>query len=108
MEYQPSQNFVTAPGSGCRSIIEVKIFTRFSQEDLLEFTLFPFSVKVCFAMTRPTNKVVGQCLKLAGVDSRKDCFSYGRLYVAYSRVSSFNDFDHVAIERKCKTRYKDV
>jgi len=45
-----------------------------------------FPVKVCFAMT--INKPQGQTLEFAWIDVRKDCFSHGQFYVAYSRVST--------------------
>ena len=47
-----------------------------------------FPVKLAFAMT--INKSQGQTFKTIGIDLRKDIFNHGQLYVAFSRVRSWN------------------
>jgi len=48
-----------------------------------------FPIRLSFAMT--ANKAQGQTLKRVGIYLQKDFFSHGQLYVAMSRVSSFDD-----------------
>ena len=47
-----------------------------------------FPVKVAFAMT--INKSQGQTFEKIGIDLRKEVFNHGQLYVALSRVRSWN------------------
>ena len=49
-----------------------------------------FLVKLAFAMT--INKAQGQTFKNVGIDLRRDVFTHGQLYVALSRVKSWNNF----------------
>jgi len=82
-----------------KNLIEAQIMTGFAKGESVfipripmipsdypfQFKRMQFPVKVCFAMT--INKSQGQTLKIAGIDVREDCFSYGQFYVACSRVS---------------------
>ncbi|XP_043484705.1 ATP-dependent DNA helicase PIF1-like [Leptopilina heterotoma] len=58
-------------------------------EDIYPFTfkrrLFP--IKLAFAMT--INKSQGQTFDKIGVDLRKNVFNHGQVYVAFSRVKSW-------------------
>ena len=47
-----------------------------------------FPLVLAFAMT--VNKAQGQTLERLGIDLTKDVFSHGQLYVALSRVRSWN------------------
>ncbi|KAL7294873.1 hypothetical protein TKK_0011797 [Trichogramma kaykai] len=47
-----------------------------------------FPVKIAFAIT--INKAQGQTFEKIGIDLRKDVFNHGQLYVALSRVRSWN------------------
>ena len=60
-----------------------------------------FPVKLAFAM--PINKSQGQTFENISLDLQKDVFSHGQLYVALSRVRSWNAFKlyfNKEIERK--------
>ena len=59
-------------------------------EDVYPFTFKrrQFPVKLAFAMT--INKAQGQTFEKIGIDLRKDVFNHGQLYVACSRVRSWN------------------
>jgi len=46
-----------------------------------------FPIKIAFAMT--INKSQGQTFHRVGIDLRKDIFNHGQLYVAFSRVRSW-------------------
>ena len=49
-----------------------------------QFKRLQFQIRLAFAIT--INKVQGQSLELRGLYLHTDCFSYGQLYVACSRV----------------------
>ena len=58
-------------------------------EDVYPFTFRrrQFPIKLAFAMT--INKSQGQTFEKIGVDLRKNVFNHGQLYVAFSRVRSW-------------------
>ena len=58
----------------------------------LPFILYrkQFPITLAFCMT--INKSQGQTFERIGLDLRKDVFSHGQLYVALSRVRSWNTF----------------
>lgn len=58
-------------------------------EDVYPFTFKgrQFPIKLAFAMT--INKSQGQTFDKIGLDLRKDVFTHGHLYVAFSRVRSW-------------------
>ncbi|XP_043463735.1 uncharacterized protein LOC122499439 [Leptopilina heterotoma] len=58
-------------------------------ENLYPFTFKrrQFPIKLAFAMT--INKSQGQTFDMIGIDLRKDVFNHGQLYVAFSRVRSW-------------------
>ena len=53
---------------------------------LICFKRLQYPVQISFALT--VNKSQGQTFAIIGVDLRKECFSYGQLYVSLSRVGS--------------------
>jgi ATP-dependent DNA helicase PIF1 len=70
---------------------------------------FPFVL--AFAMTN--NKVQGQTLETIGIDLRKNVFSYGQLYTAFSRIRTLNSLlirlDKSNVDRKVKNKvFKEV
>ena len=48
-----------------------------------------FPVKLAMALT--VHKTQSQTIKRLGIDLRRDCFSYGHIYTAFSRATSWND-----------------
>jgi len=52
----------------------------------LQFKRMQFPVKTCSDIT--INKSQRHTLKITGIDIREDCFSYGQINVASSRVST--------------------
>ena len=48
------------------------------------FKRLQFPIRLAFAIT--INKAQGQSLEKCGIDFSTDCFSYGQLYIACSRV----------------------
>ncbi|XP_058810119.1 ATP-dependent DNA helicase pif1-like [Phymastichus coffea] len=60
-----------------------------------------FPIKLAFAMA--INKAQGQTFTNTGIDLRRDVFNYGQLYVAMSRVKSWNSVK-VYLENQVETR----
>lgn len=58
-------------------------------ENIYPFTFSrrQFPIKLAFAMT--INKSQGQTFDKIGLDLRKDVFNHGQLYVAFSRIRSW-------------------
>ena len=70
-----------------------------------------FPVKLAFAMT--INKSQGQTFDKVGIDLRKDIFNHGQLYVAFSRVLSWESvkvyFDNIRLNNVSKNYvYKEL
>ena len=65
----------------------------------LPFTLIrrQFPLRLAYSMT--INKSQGQTFEKVGIYLKKQCFSHGQLYVAFSRARSFEDI----VVRVCKT-----
>ena len=61
----------------------------------LRFTRRQFPIRPAFAMT--INKCQGQMFKKVGIYLDQPIFTYGQLYVAFSRVSNFQSL-HVLIK----------
>lgn len=57
-----------------------------SNDITFEFKRFIFLFKVCFSMA--INRSQKQTIKFGRTHLREQCFSYGQMYVAWSRVSS--------------------
>ncbi|XP_051134181.1 uncharacterized protein LOC127253573 [Andrographis paniculata] len=66
----------------------------------VEFIRTQFPVKLCFSMT--INKSQGQTLDVVGVYMKQPVFMHGQLYVALSRVKSFDSL-HVLIPSDINT-----
>jgi ATP-dependent DNA helicase PIF1 len=67
------------------------------------FKRLQFPVKVSFAIT--INKAQSQPFKYVGVDLRTECFSYGQLYVAFSRTG---DPNHLMISISTENTTKNI
>ncbi|XP_058810470.1 ATP-dependent DNA helicase pif1-like [Phymastichus coffea] len=76
-------------GDKCNNIIFLNRITLYC-ENLYPFTFKrrQFPIRLAFAMT--INKAQGQTLKTLGIDLRRDVFNHGQLYVAMSRVRSWD------------------
>ena len=78
-------------GDKAGDIIFLNRVTLYSENDYpFTFKRRQFPIKLAFAMT--INKSQGQTFERIGLDLRKDVFSHGQLYVALSRVRSWNAF----------------
>ncbi|XP_058810633.1 uncharacterized protein LOC131675610 [Phymastichus coffea] len=76
-------------GDRANQIVFLNRITLYSENDYpFTFKRRQFPVKLAFAMT--INKAQGQTFKNTGIDLRKDVFHHGQLYVAMSRVRSWN------------------
>ncbi|XP_058808470.1 uncharacterized protein LOC131674040 [Phymastichus coffea] len=76
-------------GDKCNNIIFLNRITLYC-ENLYPFIFKrrQFPIRLAFAMT--INKAQGQTLKTLGIDLRRDVFNHGQLYVAMSRVRSWD------------------
>ena len=76
-------------GDKRRSIVFLNRITLYSENEYpFVFGRRQFPIKLAFAMT--INKAQGQTFRKIGIDLRRDVFSHGQLYVALSRVRSWN------------------
>lgn len=67
----------------------IKLITLYSETEYpFTFKRRQFPIKLAFAMT--INKAQGQTFSNIAIDLRKDVFTHGQLYVAISRVRSWN------------------
>ena len=76
-------------GDKRRSIVFLNRITLYSENEYpFVFGRRQFPIKLAFAMT--INKAQGQTFRKIGIDLRRDVFNHGQLYVALSRVRSWN------------------
>lgn len=64
-----------------------------------------FPIKLAFAMT--INKAQGQTFNKIAIDLRKDVFNHGQLYVAVSRVRSFDSLKIYLGSQRSKKNIKN-
>lgn len=69
-----------------RNVFHATIFGCSRRGSVFEYKRVLFRIEVCFTIT--INKAQGQTPKVAGVNSRESCSSYGQLYMAYLIVSA--------------------
>lgn len=76
-------------------------------EDIYPFTFKrrQFPVKIAFAMT--IYKSQGQTFEKVGIDLRKDVFNHGHLYVAFSRVRSWQSLQIFLSEQRLNNNVKN-
>uniref|UniRef100_A0ABD2WEM7 DNA replication helicase domain-containing protein n=1 Tax=Trichogramma kaykai TaxID=54128 RepID=A0ABD2WEM7_9HYME len=100
-------------GEKTNEIVFLNRITLYSENDYpFTFKRRQFPVKLAFAMT--INKSQGQTFNKVVIDLRRDVFSHGQLYVAMSRVRSWDSLkiylgNHSREEYKVKNYvYKEL
>ena len=76
-------------GDKMGQIVFINRITLYSGDQYpFEFGRTQFSIRLAFAMT--INKLQGQTFERIGIDLRQDVFNHGQLYIALSRVRSWD------------------
>ena len=79
----------TLTGDNRGNMVFLNRITLYSENEYpFTFSRRQFPIKLAFAMT--INKSQGQTFRKIGIDLRRDVFSHGHLYVALSRVRSWD------------------
>ena len=87
-------------------IVFLNRITLYSENDYpFTFRRRQFPIKLAFAMT--INKAQGQTFSRIAVNLRNDVFTHGQLYVALSRVQSWNELKIFIDKNKTENKAKN-